>query len=74
MIKEVNYPDTFRKNIVNKLSNILGVDTNRDTTQMEKAIYEYANNECKSRNYVVNWNNRYFIDIYISIVISLIYI
>jgi len=65
MIKEINYPDTFRKNIIDKLSDILGLDTNYITEQMEKSIYEYATNECKSRNYVVNWNNQYFVNIYI---------
>ena len=65
MIKEVSNPETFRKNIINKLSLILGDDTNDITTQMENSIYEYADKECKSKNYVVNWNNKYFIDIYI---------
>lgn len=65
MIKEVNYPDIFRENIIDKLSNILGLDTNDITEQMEKSIYEYTSNECKSRNYVVNWNNKYFVNIYI---------
>ena len=64
MIKEVNYPESFRENIIDKLSNILGVDTNEITEQMEKSIFEYASNECKSRNYVVNWNNKYFVNIY----------
>ena len=41
MIKEVNYPDIFRENIIDKLSNILGLDTNDITEQMEKSIYEY---------------------------------
>ena len=65
MIKSVNYPETFRKNIINKLSLVLGVDTNDITTQIENSIYEYAIKECKSKNYVVNWSNSYFIDIYI---------
>jgi DNA-directed RNA polymerase subunit M/transcription elongation factor TFIIS len=65
MIKEVSNPDTFRENIINKLSIILCVDTNDITKQIESAIYEYADKECKSKNYVVNWNNKYFIDIYI---------
>lgn len=65
MIKEVSNPDTFRENIINKLSLILCVDTNDITKQIESAIYEYADKECKSKNYVVNWNNKYFIDIYI---------
>ena len=65
MIKEVNYPDTFRENIIEKLSNILGLDTNDITEQLEQSIYEYTSSECKSRNYVVNWNNKYFVNIYI---------
>lgn len=65
MIKQVKHPEIFRKNIINKLSTILGVDNNNITTQMESAIYDYTNKECKSRNYVVNWDNSYFVNIYI---------
>jgi len=65
MIKEINYPETFRGNIINKLSNLLEVKSNDIATNIENAIYEYSTNECKSKNYVVNWNNKYFVDIYI---------
>ena len=60
----VEHPDEFRKNISNKVKQFVN---NKDSVanNIEKSIYNYSISECDKKNIIKNWNNVYFVMIYL---------
>jgi transcription elongation factor S-II len=55
-------PPKFRLNISKKLNVIL--ENERDSTNLEKGIFNYALKEASSRKVVKKWDNPFFVQIY----------
>jgi transcription elongation factor S-II len=62
-LRKVENPDKFRSNIRTKLDEILKNEKN--STNLEKGIFNFALNEAKNRKVVKKWDNPYFVQIYI---------
>lgn len=60
---KVDNPELFRKNIADKLENILNDD--KLALNVEKAIFNYAIKEANSRRIVKKWFNTQFVQLYI---------
>ena len=60
----IKQPSDFRKNIVDKLNLFLG--SHEFSVNMEKAIYNFSIKEGKSRKIIKKWDNKYFVNIYMS--------
>ena len=60
----VEHPNEFRKNISNKIKQFVN---NKDSVanNIEKSIYNYSISECDKKNIIKNWNNVYFVMIYL---------
>jgi len=68
MHKIAEDPDTFRKNIVNKLKTFLPAELLSDeksAINLEKGIYNYAVNEAKSKKILRIWSKEEFVMLYI---------
>ena len=59
---KVSNPETFRKNIVNKLIPIL--EDEKKSINLEKGIYNYAIKEANNRKIIKKWGNPHFVQIY----------
>jgi transcription elongation factor S-II len=55
--------DTFRKNIRNKLYNI--INDSKISSNIEIGTYNYALKEANNMNVIKKWNNIYFVQLYI---------
>ena len=70
MVKEIQNPDDFRKNVCLKLSGHLKetgyLSNNFDNMgkNLEKGIYNYCIHDAGKKNIVKKWDNEYFIHIY----------
>ena len=62
-LRKVENPEKFRSNIRSKLDEILKNEKN--SSNLEKGIFNFALNEAKNRKVVKKWDNPYFIQIYI---------
>lgn len=62
-LRKVENPEQFRSNIRSKLDEILKNEKN--SSNLEKGIFNFALNEAKNRKVVKKWDNPYFIQIYI---------
>jgi transcription elongation factor S-II len=62
-LRKVENPDKFRSNIRSKLDEFLKNEKN--STNLEKGIFNFALNEAKNRKVVKKWDNPYFVQIYI---------
>ena len=60
---KIDNPDEFRTNIANKLALILG--DNKDSSNLEKGIYNYCLDHATKLNIVKKWDNNYFVKIYL---------
>lgn len=60
----IKQPSDFRKNIVDKLNLFLG--SHEFSVNMEKAIYNFSIKEGKNRKIIKKWDNKYFVNIYMS--------
>lgn len=60
---KIDNPDEFRTNIANKLAGILG--DNKDSSNLEKGIYNYCLDHATKLNIVKKWDNNYFVKIYL---------
>ena len=56
-------PETFRKNIKNKL--LEKVKTEKNAVNLEKGIFNWTIKECTNRKVVKKWENQYFVQIYL---------
>lgn len=61
--RTVNDPEDFRKQIVQKLDNI--IKDNNISENLEKGIYNYTIIECQEKKLIKKWSNSYFVLIYI---------
>lgn len=55
-------PNLFRKNIRTKLDNIL--ENEKQSTNLEKAVFNYAIQEASFRRIVKKWENPWFVQLY----------
>ena len=62
-LQKIDNPDLFRANIRSKINNILGNEKN--STNLEKGVYNYTLKESDNRKIVKKWDNVYFVQIYI---------
>lgn len=60
---KIDNPVEFRTKIANKLASILG--NNKDSSNLEKGIYNYCLDHATKLNIVKKWDNNYFIKIYL---------
>jgi transcription elongation factor S-II len=60
---KIDNPDEFRTNIANKLAGILG--DNKDSSNLEKGIYNYCLDHATKLNIVKKWDNIYFVKLYL---------
>lgn len=60
---KIDNPGEFRTKIANKLASILG--NNKDSSNLEKGIYNYCLDHATKLNIVKKWDNNYFIKIYL---------
>jgi transcription elongation factor S-II len=70
MLKKIEKPDLFRKNICKKLNEILKNEHN--SRNLEKGIFNYALKEAEQRKVVKKWDNSFFVQIYITHLRSII--
>jgi transcription elongation factor S-II len=63
-IKSIKEPETFRKNVIDKLNSIIHND--KKCINIEKSIYNYTIKEATQRQVVKKWDNKYFIMIYMN--------
>jgi transcription elongation factor S-II len=72
-IRKIDNPDLFRSNIKQKLNEIL--EDEKNSNNMEKGIFNYSLKEADRHKIVKKWDNKYFIQIYIdrlrSVVVNL---
>jgi transcription elongation factor S-II len=62
-MRQIAKPDEFRKNIKIKLNGFLKNEKN--STNLERGIYNYSIKEAKNRKVVKKWDNPYFVQIYV---------
>lgn len=77
-------PTEFRNNIVGKIEEIITrmenprivmdeINGNKLSTNIEKGVYNYAINEATNRKIIKKWENKYFVQIYIDRLKTVIY-
>jgi transcription elongation factor S-II len=69
-LNKVNNPDLFRANIRTKLDVYLKNEKN--SLNLEKGIFNYTLKEAEQRKVVKKWDNKFFVEIYISHLRSII--
>lgn len=62
-MREIKEPEQFRMNIRNKLNLILNNEKN--STNLEKGIFNFTLKEATNRKIVKKWDNPYFVQLYI---------
>jgi transcription elongation factor S-II len=62
-LRKIDNPDLFRSNIKQKLNDILKDEKN--SNNMEKGIFNYSLKEADRHKIVKKWDNKYFVQIYI---------
>jgi len=60
---KISNPESFRKNIVDKICEVLEDD--KMSINLEKGIFNYAIKEANNRKIIKKWENPYFAQIYI---------
>ena len=60
---KISDPDSFRKNIISKIKDIL--ENEKDSINLEKGVFNYAIRESGNRKIIKKWENPYFVQIYI---------
>jgi DNA-directed RNA polymerase subunit M/transcription elongation factor TFIIS len=61
--KTINNPVEFRKNVKNKLGEVL--NNFKDGSNLEIGIYNYTLTKANEKNIIKKWNNIYFVRIYL---------
>jgi len=56
-------PDSFRKNVVSKIKDIL--ENEKDSINLEKGVFNYTIKESSNRKIIKKWENPYFVQLYI---------
>jgi len=62
-IRKIENSDTFRVNIRKKLDEIL--ENEKNSTNLEKGIFNYTLKEAEHRKIVKKWDNKQFVQIYL---------
>ena len=62
-LRKIDNPEKFRSNIRSKLDEVLKNEKN--SSNLEKGIFNFALSEAKNRKVVKKWDNPYFVQIYI---------
>ena len=60
---KISNPETFRKNIVEKIGEVL--EDEKNSINLAKGVFNYAIKEANSRKIIQKWENPYFAQIYI---------
>jgi len=60
---KISNPETFRKNVVDKIGEVL--EDEKNSINLEKGVFNYAIKEANSRKIIKKWENPYFAQIYI---------
>ena len=55
--------EEFRKNIINKLEDIINDDVK--SQNLEKGIYNYSIKEANNKKIIKKWDNPYFVQLYL---------
>ena len=63
-MNKIEHPEKFRANVSKKLNEFLSEE--KDSINMEKAIYNYTLKEATSKKIIKKWDNPTFIQIYIN--------
>jgi DNA-directed RNA polymerase subunit M/transcription elongation factor TFIIS len=63
-LRKIENPDTFRANIRKKLNEKIKNET--ASLNLEKGIFNYALKEADQRKIVKKWDNKFFVQIYLS--------
>ena len=69
-IRKINDPETFRLNIRKKLNE--KIQNEKNSTNLEKGIFNYTLKEANNRKIIKKWDNSYFIQIYLDHLHSII--
>jgi DNA-directed RNA polymerase subunit M/transcription elongation factor TFIIS len=69
-LRKIDNPDLFRSNIKQKLNEILKDEKN--SSNMEKGIFNYCLKEADRHKIVKKWDNKHFIQIYVDRLRSII--
>jgi DNA-directed RNA polymerase subunit M/transcription elongation factor TFIIS len=70
-LKKIENPDLFRENIRKKLNEYLKNEKN--SLNLEKGIFNYVIKEANQKKIVKKWDNKLFVQIYISHLRSIMY-
>ena len=63
MLRKIETPDNFRKNICTKFSEI--IEDDKKSINLEKGVYNWTVKEATTRKVVKKWDNPYFVQIYL---------
>jgi len=63
MMRKIESPDKFRKNICEKLSSF--VEDEKKCVNLERGVYNWALKEATNRKVVKKWDNPFFVQIYL---------
>ena len=69
-LRKIENPELFRSNIRNKIDEYLGNE--KHTANLEKGLFNYTLKEAEQRKVVKKWDNKYFVQIYLDRVRSII--
>jgi len=69
-LRKIEKPELFRSNIRKKIDEYL--ENEKHTLNLEKGIFNYTLKEADQRRVVKKWDNKYFVQIYIDRVRSII--
>ena len=62
-MRKIENPQDFRKNIIDKINNILNDE--HVSKNVEKGVFNYSIKEADSKNVVKKWDNKFFVQIYL---------
>jgi hypothetical protein len=62
-LRKIDNPELFRSNIREKLNDI--INNEKNTSNLEKGIFNYTLKEADQRKIVKKWDNSYFVQIYL---------
>jgi hypothetical protein len=60
---KIENSELFRANIRQKINNLL--DNEKNSTNLEKGIFNFTLKEAEQRKIVKKWDNKYFVQIYV---------
>ena len=63
-LRKIDNPDIFRANIKKKINEKLGDE--KASSNLEKGIFNYALKEADQRKIVKKWDNKFFVQIYLN--------